>query len=582
MFNATTAFAQDARAIATQLSDNSFALLNSLTASSGAGNPNPVLGAVASFAADAQSLSSALKDGDYTSAGRAMGALQSDRKSIETAVAAHPNAIDSSDWSGIKNQLDTLSKMVKPAPPGAMASSPSPPVDETPARSTGAAGEASSDIPKIKIDSYAVEGHSVRVRGSFEGRALKSAGIYEGDQLLKPLKVDPVPGMLHIDFDIQLEQVTPDTVLRVYNADGLSAEASLASREALEGTAGAKEVEVGPPSEPPVVALGGGIGETVSRTVRRDNMESDTVDTSRASTEGGPGEGGPGGHNIAEIPSSEPSTASPSKRHIKDHRMSHLGNIRIEIMNLSLEDPSSQTYHVMGSISGKGITRAGIYIDGKLAKELDIDLDDVLSTDLFDESFQMNGREATIRVYGARNQYVETSLRISGALGGPYAVAMNPNRLGVQISSVQPMGLSVERVTGVVQGKHLASAGMYQNGALIQQFSVSGGLLGLLTASSFRQVQFSGQFNPAAGSVTVRVYDDNGQFVEQPISGPGVNPYAANPYRPGVAVSPYGPGAPNPYGPYNPYAPRANPYGYPQQPPPSSAPNTPWWAKILR
>ncbi|MFZ0889983.1 MAG: hypothetical protein WA005_16170, partial [Candidatus Binataceae bacterium] len=57
---ANAARAGDDRAAAAELSDRAFGLLNSLNATSGSANPNPALGAVAGFAADAQGLSGAL------------------------------------------------------------------------------------------------------------------------------------------------------------------------------------------------------------------------------------------------------------------------------------------------------------------------------------------------------------------------------------------------------------------------------------------------------------------------------------------------------------------------------------------
>jgi len=113
---------------------------------------------------------------------------------------------------------------------------------------------------------------------------------------------------------------------------------------------------------------------------------------------------------------------------------------------------------------------------------------------------------------------------------------------------------------------------VYQNGIEVQALPVSAGLLGALVSSSFRQVNFTATVNPIAGAVAVRVFDNNGQFVEQPLMVAGVNPYAINRYG---SVNPYGPGV-NPYA--NPYGPPRYPAGaYP--PPPSSS--TPWWQKLL-
>ncbi|MFZ0890502.1 MAG: hypothetical protein WA005_18835, partial [Candidatus Binataceae bacterium] len=387
-----------------------------------------------------------------------------------------------------------------------------------------------SDGPKVKIESYAVKGRSVHVRGFFEGRTLKSAGIYDGDQLLRAIKVDDVLGEQRVNFDIELEEVTPGVVLRVSDAAGLGAEASLASAMAIRGIGGAKEVELGPPSESPNVSLGGGIASTESATVS---------------------------HDVEEIPSRDepPPASSPSQRHLPGHLADHLGNIQVNILNVSLEDPASRTYEVMGEVSGDGIRRAGIYVDGKLVKSLDIDTTGGINTDTFDESFQMNGAQATIRVYGPHDEYVESSIRVGPSSLPPSIVmpgmGLNPNQLAVQISSLRPIAANAVVVSGVVSGKNLASAGLYQNGMLMQQLPVSAGLLSALTSGSYRQVNFTAQFNPGAGPALVRVYDTGGQFAQQPVMSGGIGPYA----------SPYG----------------APPYGYAQPPP-----KTPWWQQLLR
>ena len=557
---ATSGRAQDLRASSGQLSDRAFALLNSLTAPEG--STNPALGPVASFAADAQSLSGALNAGDQAGAGHAMASLLADRGAVDAAVSAHPGALNASDWNTLKQQLSQLAAVVRPVEGGATAASIPPPAPSKPA-----AGAEPSDGPKVHIDSYGVEGHSVRIKGFFEGVALKSAGIYQDDRLVRDIKVDQVAGRQHVDFDIGLGQVQPGMVLKVYDGAGLSAETSIASRLGIDGTGGAKEVELGPPSDAPV-SLGGEVASAETNSA---------IDST--------------GHDVAEIPTD--GSPSPSRRHNGVARTS-LGDIQVSVLSVTLDDPDSRMYDVMGQITGSGVRHAGIYVDGTLAKEIDVDTADPFTSQPFDESFQMYGKRATIRVYGARSQYVEKTLRLASAPpeepgfppAYPPAIAMNPNQLSVQISSVRQVAPNAIVVSGVVSGKSMASAGLFQNGIQIQTLSVSGGILGALTNSSFRQVNFTVQYNPVAGPASVRVFDRNGQYAEQPVMMAGVNPYAVNPYGPGVNV--YGPGAANPYGPgTNPYAnpngPRyGSPYGYP---PPNYSPpsnHTPWWLKLLR
>src|SRR5580700_7580626 len=79
---------------AQHLSDSAFAILNSLTSDSSKAGASDVTGAMASFAGDAQTLSSALSSGDRDGAGAAMTALIADRRAVDDAIGKNPNAID--------------------------------------------------------------------------------------------------------------------------------------------------------------------------------------------------------------------------------------------------------------------------------------------------------------------------------------------------------------------------------------------------------------------------------------------------------------------------------------------------------
>src|SRR5271155_2570826 len=82
--------ADDPKAASSELSNQAFALLNSLNAPDAAGganvDANALLGPVASFAGDAQVLSQALGAGDNAGARRAMASLESDAASLDAAV----------------------------------------------------------------------------------------------------------------------------------------------------------------------------------------------------------------------------------------------------------------------------------------------------------------------------------------------------------------------------------------------------------------------------------------------------------------------------------------------------------------
>ncbi len=514
------------------MSDGAFALLNSLT--SPEGSTNPMLAPVASFAGDAQALSGALAAGKSPDASSAMAALLSDRSAVDMALAAHPGALNVSDWNSLKQQLDKLATQVKPASVASIA--PSASAGSAGASASRPAAAAPSDTPQVRIESYSVTGHAVHVKGFFEGVALKSAGVYDGDQLVRDLNISQVPGRQHVSFDIEMAQVQPGMNIRVYDGAGLSAEASIASRMGIEGTGGAKEVELGPPTDEPV-SLGGEVA----------SVETDSS-----------------GHNVVEIP-----PGSPSRAHVAGLAPhTRLGNLQINIVSATLDDAEARTYDVIGQVNGTGIRHAGIYVDGKLATPIDLDADDSFTAQPFDETFQMNGHRATVRVYDAHEDYIESPIRFSAATpetppefpSAPPAVIVNPNPngLSVQITSLRQVAPNLMAISGVISGKSLASAGVYQNGIQVQSISVSGGVLGLLTSSSVRQVNFSVQVNPIAGPVSIRVFDSNGQFAEQPAMLAGGNPYATNPYG-------------------NPYGPRyGNGYGYP--PPPN---NAPWWQRLL-
>jgi hypothetical protein len=558
---ARIARAQDFSGAAAQLSDGAFALLNSLSSSDG--SSSPALGAVASFAGDAQTLSSALGADKQADAGAAMAALVADRSAVDAALSAHPGAVNTAEWNSLKQQLDQLAAQVKPVPPAAAAAAPG-------AASTPAGEAEASDVPKVRIDSYTVSGHTVRIRGIFEGVALKSAGVYNGDQLAQDLKIDQLPGRQQVSFDVELAEVEPDSVLRVYDGAGLSAEASIASRLGMQGTGLAKDVELGPPSDEPV-SLGGDLA----------SVETDSS-----------------GHNVAEVPAEVP-PSSPSQRHVAGRGPhNRLGDFQVNIVSATLDDPETRTYDVIGQINGSGMNHAGIYVDGALSQSIDLDSDNAFTAQPFDEDFRMTGHKATLRVYNSGNEYLEAPIVLAAATpefpndmpaGMPPIMVNanpNPNQLAVQITSMTQQAANLTLIGGVLSGKNMSAAGIYQNGVQVQPLSVAPGLLSALSAGSFRQVNFTAQVNPIVGPASIRLFDSTGQFIEQPVMVAGVNPYAINrygmnPYAP--AVNPYAPGV-SPYGSaVNPYAPPyGNPYAYPPGavPPPASS-NPPWWSRLL-
>ncbi len=140
-----------------------------------------------------------------------------------------------------------------------------------------------------------------------------------------------------------------------------------------------------------------------------------------------------GGANTAEIPSGEP--PSPSKRHVHGRVTGALASVKIQIENITPIDPMLSEYQIVGQIIGNGVERAAIFVDGQMAEEIPLDVVDGFGHHLFNLTFAMRGRQATIRVYGTGDQYVENSIQMPVAvIPGPAAIpgyGRNPYPYGV-------------------------------------------------------------------------------------------------------------------------------------------------------
>ncbi len=395
--------AKEPKDAAAELSDEAFVLLNSLNG--GGDKSKALLGPVAGFAGDAQTLSSALVGGNRTGAGRAMAALQSDRDAVDAAIKATPGVLNQSKWDSLKRDLDDLAKAVPPS------ASPSEANVGRPAG--GGASERGGAGLTVKIESVTADPErGTRVKGWLRGRELKSAGVYSGERQIRSFKIAPAPGSLRIEFDIALEEVEPGTVIRVYDMAGHSAEAEIASAI---------------PAEPATRSETGAGPDT-------------TVDRGGESTAPEDASSEAGGTNTAEIPSSAP--PSPSKRHVRGRVTGALASVKIQIENITPIDPRLREYQISGQISGKGVERAAIFVDGQMAEEIPLDVVDGFGHRLFNLTFAMRGRQATIRVYGAGDQYVENSIQmpvavipgpaaIPGYGANPYGYGVNPYGYGV-------------------------------------------------------------------------------------------------------------------------------------------------------
>jgi hypothetical protein len=195
----------------------------------------------------------------------------------------------------------------------------------------------------------------------------------------------------------------------------------------------------------------------------------------------------------------------------------------------------------VGQIDGQGVTRAGVYANGRLIQRIPVTASAGFQP--FDQPFVLSsGSVVTVRAYSVGSVYIEQPVDLTGnetvasapsmtAAYAPITVHSAAPGVAVQITDVHPLAGNLYAVSGTVAGADLASAGLYQNGVLAQAISVSGGgvashgiglslggiLGGLMPGGAARSVAFTGTFNPAMGPVTIRAYNRAGSYTEQPV-----------------------------------------------------------------
>lgn len=518
--------AADAGAASAELSNQAFALLNSLNATDADGNANPeakeLVGPVASFAGDAQTLSQALKAKDNAGARRAAASLDADAASVDAGLRAHKAVISADRWAALKHQLAAIEKSVPPAPASAASASGAPasvaPV--APGERGGAGAPASGDAalpaaapdsaapagasappdnggPTIKIESRSVVGSVTHLKGYFEGSALRSAGIYEGAQNVKPLKVDHVIGRQKVDFQLSIRDADIATNLRVIDQAGRSATASVFGEDstalASTGRESGVEVDRGAGS-----TSGNNTAEIPSESApdAADAGSSGLDESAPSADEGGIGSGSIDGLGGGSIGGLSGGLGAP------------MNNTQINIESINPVNPLSHLYQVVGQIIGK-VRRAGIYVDGRLVKRIPVSHGNLSN---FSTTFSLNGGTATIRAFGAGNQYVESSIAMPPAVASapPIVVApygMNPySPFGMNPYPMDPYGSPYGSPFGTPYGNPYGSSPSY--GINISPFGIT----------------------------------------RYPVSPYGASPYGASPY----GAAPYG---------VNPYAAPINPYG---------------------
>jgi hypothetical protein len=498
--DAGDARAEDLKSASAHLADQSFALLGRL-GKQGSDNLNPLLGVVASFAGDADSLRQSLARGDLRTASSNIASLQADGAAVDRALKIHPNAISAEGWKALTRQVDTLAREIPPC--GLHCGAAADEVRGPNVASIVTTSDA-TESPRIVIASREYGGGILHLKGYFEGITLKSAGIYEGAKRLKAFRVDGVPGLQRVEFDLHLENPSPTTVLRVEDVDNRTGEAAIID-PSLEAPAASEISE----------------GTTPSAAFSEEGAALPKLGEEP---------------EIAEIPSHGPLLPSPSKRHTL---VSKLGDVRIDILSVLQTSNLPPTYEIVGQISGRGITRAGIYLNGRLLQPIPII--DSASYTSFDQHIVAGRGATTIRAYSIGNQFIEQPVDLLDAddtseprdyadRGLVESVPMGAAGIAVQITAVRPTSGNLCLVNGIISGSDVASAGLYQNGVLAQNIGVATGLAGALRAllpGDSRSINFSVRFNPYAGPATIRAFNSTGAFTEQPLFVAGISPSGA-------------------------------------------------------
>jgi hypothetical protein len=516
--------ADDLQSVSARLAEQSFRVLHRLTGSSDA-ESSQLIGSLASLADDAESLRQALVLNDRRAAQAAMASLVSDRQTIDQALSHNPGTLKLEEWANLRAQLDKLVREMAACRTASDAICEKATSSESKGKSRT---ESLTDAggPHIVIVSRESDGAGVRLKGYFEGIDLKSAGIYEGSKELRAFKVDGLAGRQRVEFDLRLEDPSAFSLLRVVDAAGKSAQAFVAENTS-ELAAASSDAAI--PSGPATAASASDsdLGRPIA-----------------------------GLNDTAEIPSYGPLLPSPSKRHTLASR---LGDARIDVLSLTRIATLPPTYEIVGRIHGRGITRAGIYLDGRLVETIPIVPGANDTT--FDRQFRAEARRATIRAYSVGNQFIEEPLVLDEARdsaqplpyadGVPLAAPLQSSApIRIQVTSIRPLTGGTYLVNGVISGANLAAAGLYQNGVLVQNIDLNVGVAGAPSAFSAipRSINFSVRFNPSAGPATIRAFDRTGAFSEQPLVVASLTPYLSvppNSLPAGIGNPLYGRGIPN-------------------------------------
>ena len=248
-----------------------------------------------------------------------------------------------------------------------------------------------ADAPKVVITALTPDGGTVHVIGFLEGNDLKSAGIFDRGEKLKDISVAGTPGSQRVNFDFAIEAPSPTMMIEVTDGVGRSASAPVL-----------------PPSTPPPV----GAAANPAPTSAAAGEDTGSVPASPAEGSG----------NAVEIPRYGGSAAlshQPNPR-FPGGVGNPMTNVEIGVMSVLpvLSKPGS--YEVTGQIVGAGVRRAGIFVGGRPVRPIPVAAGTFTS---FDVIFPLTGgRNATIRAYGAGNEYIELPINVDS----PAALYNNP------------------------------------------------------------------------------------------------------------------------------------------------------------
>ena len=249
-----------------------------------------------------------------------------------------------------------------------------------------------ADGPKVVITALTPDGGTVHVIGFLEGNDLKSAGIFDRGEKLKDIAVAGTPGSQRVNFDFAIEAPSPTMMIQVTDGVGRSASAPVLTTT----------------TPPPA-------GEAANPAPGSAAAGEDTASVPASSAEGS--------GNAVEIPRYGGSAAlshQPNPR-FPGGVGNPMTNVEIGVMSVLPVVSKPGSYEVTGQIVGAGVRRAGIFVGGRAVRPIPVAAGTFTP---FDVIFALNGgHNATIRAYGAGNEYIELPINVdspAALYGNPY------------------------------------------------------------------------------------------------------------------------------------------------------------------